>query len=323
MSKKSKFPVETLLAWYHQMSCIRAFENHAIGSFREGLFNGTTHPCICQEAIAVGCAAALEPTDQVFATYRGHGHALAKGLEMKAVMSELLCKQDGCCKGRGGSMHLCDVSKDFWGTNAILAAHIPIAAGMALAKKKRKNGRVTVAYLGEGATSEGAFLETLHMAALWKIPLVIVCENNGYAISVPAHIGKSVEDVCQHAQGFGLAGMKVDGNDPLLVHEAMKIAVDRARRGEGATLLECKTVRWERHSAISAGKYEDEEEAMKWKKADPIPRFEKRLVGEFGVDPAQLRELEAHAQQEADDALAFAKASPVPDPKTVGDFLYA
>ena len=117
--------------------------------------------------------------------------------------------------------------------------------------------------------------------------------------------------------------MKVDGNDPLLVHEAMKIAVDRARRGEGATLLECKTVRWERHSAISAGKYEDEEEAMKWKKADPIPRFEKRLVGEFGVDPAQLRELEAHAQQEADDALAFAKASPVPDPKTVGDFLYA
>jgi len=323
MSNQSSIPVETLLAWYHQMNAIRAFENHAIGSFREGLFGGTTHPCICQEAIAVGCAAALEATDQVFATYRGHGHALAKGLDINAVMAELLCKQDGCCKGRGGSMHLCDVTKDFWGTNAILAAHVPVAAGMALANKKRKNGRVTVVFLGEGATSEGAFLETLHIAALWKLPLIMVCENNGYAISVPAVIGKSVEDVAQHADGFGLPGMKVDGNDPLLVHEAMQTAVERARRGDGATLLECKTVRWERHSAISAGKYEDEDEALKWKKADPIPRFEKRLIVEFGVDPAQLSALQARAQQEADDALAFAKASPVPNPADVADYVYA
>jgi len=323
MSKKSSPPVETLLSWYRQMSVIRAFENHAIASYKEGLFAGSTHPCICQEAIAVGCAAALEPTDQVFATYRGHGHALAKGLGIKAVMAELLSKVDGCCKGRGGSMHLCDVTKDFWGTNAILAAHIPIAAGMALANKKRKNGRVTVVYIGDGATSEGAFLETLHMIALWKVPLVIVCENNGYAISVPTNKGKSVEDICQHADGFGMAGAKVDGNDPILVHAAMKVAVDRARRGEGPTLLECKTVRWERHSAISAGKYDNEEEAFKWKKADPIPRFEKRLVGEFGVDPDRLRELESEAKREADEALAFAKASPVPAPETVADYLYA
>lgn len=323
MSNPSNPSKETLLSWYRQMCLIRAFENHAIGSFREGLFAGTTHPCICQEAICVGCAAALEPTDQVFATYRGHGHALAKGLDIKGLMAELLCKQDGCCKGRGGSMHLCDVEKDFWGTNAILAAHIPIAAGMALANKKRGNGRVTVAFLGEGATSEGAFLETLHMAALWKIPLVIVCENNGYAISVPAHIGKSVEDVAQHAAGFGMTGSVVDGNDPILVNAAMKVAVDQARNGGGPTLLECKTVRWERHSAISAGKYADDAEALKWKIADPIPRFEKRLVGEFGIDAKQLRQLEIETQQEADEALKFAKASPNPTPEMVADYLYA
>jgi TPP-dependent pyruvate/acetoin dehydrogenase alpha subunit len=312
-----------MLRWYRTMCAIRSFEDHVIAAYREGLFTGSTHPCICQEAIAVGCAAALEPGDPVFATYRGHGHAIAKGLDLKPLMAEILCRETGCSKGRGGSMHLCDVSREFWGTNAILAAHVPIAAGMALANKKRGNGKVTVVFLGDGATSEGAFLETLHITALWKLPLVIVCENNGYAISVPTHVGKSVEDIAQHAAGFGLAGDVVDGNDPLLVHEAMRRAVERARGGSGGTLLECKTVRWERHSAISAGKYENEEEAMKWKKADPIPRFARRLSGEFGVTAAELEALRAEAQAEADEALAFAKASPLPKPEEVAAYVYA
>lgn len=314
--------VDTLLAWYEQMWTIRYFEENAIGSYRKGLFGGSTHPCICQEAIAVGGAAALRPTDQVFATYRGHGHAIAKGLDVRSLMAELLCKSTGCCGGQGGSMHLCDVSKDFWGTNAVVAAHIPIAAGMALSNKLRRNGRVTVVYFGDGATCEGAFFETLNMATLWKVPLVFVCENNGYAISVPTHMAIPIENIAQRAAGFGLPGVIVDGNDPALVHNAMQDAVARAREGQGPTLIECKTVRWERHSAISAGKYDNEEEAMKWKTADPIPRLEATLKAR-GVSVADLDERRQRAKALNDDALEFAIASESPSPAAVADFVYA
>ncbi len=314
--------VDTLLNWYEQMWTIRYFEENAIGSYRKGLFGGSTHPCICQEAIAVGGAAALEPTDQVFATYRGHGHAIAKGLNVKSLMAELLCKNTGCCGGQGGSMHLCDVSKDFWGTNAVVGAHIPIAAGMALSNKLRRNGRVTIVYFGDGATCEGAFFETLNMATLWKVPLVFVCENNGFAISVPTHMAIPIENISQRAAGFGLPGVTVDGNDPVLVYNAMHEAVVRAREGKGPTLIECKTVRWERHSAISAGKYENESEAMKWKTADPIPRLEK-MLSEMGVSETEFHERQQRAKEVNDEALAFAIDSEPPAPSSVANFVYA
>ncbi len=304
------------------MWTIRLFEENAIASFRQGLFGGSTHPCICQEAIAVGAAAALRPTDQVLATYRGHGHAIAKGLDPKSLMAELLCKETGCCGGRGGSMHLCGVDKGFLGTNAVVAAHIPIAAGVALANQLKRNKQVVAVFFGDGATCEGAFFETLNMAVLWKIPLVFVCENNGYAISVPTRAAIPIENISQRADGFGLPGVTVDGNDPLLVHAAMAEAVARARRGDGPTLLECKTVRWERHSAISAGKYANEEEAMKWKKADPIPRFEK-VLREKGVTEDQFQAIRGKAKKVNDEALAFAIASETPKPETVGDFVFA
>jgi pyruvate dehydrogenase E1 component alpha subunit len=314
--------LDTLLRWYETMWTIRYFEENAIASFRQGLFTGSTHPCICQEAIAVAAAAALEPSDQVLATYRGHGHAIAKGLDPKNLMAELLCKETGCSGGRGGSMHLCGVDKGFLGTNAVVAAHIPIAAGVALANQMKRNGQVVVVFFGDGATCEGAFFETLNMAVLWRIPLVFVCENNGFAISVPTRAAIPVENISQRADGFGLPGVTVDGNDALAVHAAMREAVDRARRGEGPTLLECKTVRWERHSAISAGKYANEEEAMKWKKADPIPRLEKVLLG-MGATADRLDALRAGARRVNDEALAFAIASPSPDPATVADFVFA
>ncbi len=313
--------LQQLLHWLERMWTIRYFEENAINSFRKGLFSGSTHPCICQEAIAVGGAAALEPTDQVFATYRGHGHAIAKGLDVKTLMAELLCKESGCCGGRGGSMHLCGVSRDFWGTNAVVAAHIPIAAGMALANQLRKNGRMTVVYFGDGASCEGAFFETLNMATLWKVPLILVCENNGFAISVPTKMAIPVENISQRALGFGLPGVTVDGNDPQEVFGAVSEAAVRARRGDGPTLIECKTVRWERHSAISAGRYENEQEAGKWKQADPIPRFEKTLRAKGATEEA-LDERRRRARAANDEALDFAVRSEYPKPETAADFVF-
>ena len=313
---------ELLLRWYEQMWTIRFFEENAISSFRKGLFGGSTHPCICQEAICVGAASALKPTDQVFATYRGHGHAIAKGLDLKPLMAELLCKETGCSGGRGGSMHLCDVSRDFWGTNAVVAAHIPIAAGMALSNKLRGNGRVTVVFFGDGASCEGVFFETLNMATLWKVPLVFVCENNGYAISVPTKMAIPIENIAQRAQGFGLPGVTVDGNDPALVYHAMTEAVARARDGGGPTLVECKTVRWERHSAISAGKYANEEAAQAWKRADPIPRLEAELRQRRVPDEALLQ-CKQRAQSLNDEAMQFAMQSPAPALESLGEFVFA
>jgi len=313
---------DTMLHWYEQMWTIRYFEENALSSFRQGLFGGSTHPCSGQEAICVGAASALNPTDQIFATYRGHGHAIARGLDLKALMAELLCKETGCCGGRGGSMHLCDVSKEFWGNNAIVAAHIPIAAGFALSNKLRHNGRVVAAFFGDGATCEGAFFETLNMATLWKVPLVLVCENNGFAISVPTKMAIPVENISQRAAGFGLPGMTVDGNDPNLVYDAMKQAVTRAREGGGPTFIECKTVRWERHSAISAGKYDNDEAMLAWKRADPIPRLEKVLRA-AGVAQHELRTRQERAKALNDEAMKFAIDSPVPAPESVADFVYA
>jgi len=318
----AKTTIKELLHWYELMWTIRYFEENAVASFRKGLFTGSTHPCIGQEAIAVGGAAALEPTDQVFATYRGHGHAIAKGVDIKSLMAELLCKETGCCGGRGGSMHLCDVKKDFWGANAIVAAHIPIAAGMALANQLRRNGRITVVYFGDGASCEGAFFETLNMAVLWKIPLIFVCENNGFAISVPTRKAIPVENIADRAAGFGLPGVTVDGNDPVQVFNAMRDAAARARGGGGPTLLECKTVRWERHSAISAGKYENDEEAGKWRRADPIPRLEKTLLG-MGATDSDFEPGRERAKQLNDTALEFAIQSQPPKPESVTDYVFA
>ena len=314
--------LNTQLEWLGRMWTIRFFDEHVVDSFRKGLFTGSTHPSIAQEATAVGAGAALEATDQVLATYRGHGHAIAKGLDLRALMAEILCKETGCCGGMGGSMHLCDVSKDFWGTNAIVAAHIPIAAGMALAAKLRHEERVVAVFFGDGASCEGVFYETLNMAVLWQLPLIFVCENNGYAISVPIAKAVPVENISQRADGFGLPGMTVDGNDPLAVFEAMREAVGRAREGIGPTLLECKTTRWERHSAISGGKYASKEEEKKWMRVDPIPRFEALLV-ETGVSRERLDTIREEARSACDDALAFAKDSSPPGPEMIDRYVFA
>jgi pyruvate dehydrogenase E1 component alpha subunit len=299
---------------YGQMVLIRRFEERVVELFGQGLVAGSTHLAIAQEATAVGAIAACAPSDQVLATYRGHAHILAKGGDPGRVLAEILCRQGGYCKGKGGSMHICDPEVGFLGTNAIVAAHIPIAAGIALADRLRGNGRVTLCFFGDGASNEGVFYETANMAALWKLPLVLVCENNGYAISVPVAKSISVPDIARRADAFGFPGVVVDGNDLAAVHDATRAAVDRARRGDGPTLLECKTVRWERHSAISAGRYGSREEMKRWEKADPLPAARALLAARYGAAESEIRALEAEADRTLEAAVEFALASPPTDP---------
>lgn len=314
--------MERLLGLYHRMVMIRAFEEKAIELFARGLITGSTHPCIGQEAIVVGACSAVEPSDLVLATYRGHGAAIAKGCEPKRLMAELLTRTTGCCKGRGGSMHLCDKEKGFLGTNAIVAAHIPIAGGVALSCKLRKTGQVVLCFFGDGAACEGEFFETLNLSALWKVPLIFICENNGYAISVPTALSQATPDIADRARGFGIPAVSTDGNNLLEVQAKTTEAVVHARQGHGPFMIECKTVRWERHSAFSAGRYENPEEAQRWKKVDPIPRFAQDLL-QIGASREQLSAAEAAARTAIDEAVEFAVNSPIPEPDSVYEGVFA
>jgi acetoin:2,6-dichlorophenolindophenol oxidoreductase subunit alpha len=303
--------LQELQSLYSRMVMIRAFEERAVELFAQGLITGSTHLCIAQEATSLGACAALKPDDLVLATYRGHGIALAKGSDPKHIMAELLTRTTGCCQGRGGSMHICDVGKGFLGTNAIVAAHIPIAGGVALSVKLRKTGQVVLCFFGDGASCEGEFFETLNMASLWKIPLVLICENNGYAISVPTKLSQCTPDIADRARGFGMPAVTVDGNDLLAVRDTTAEAVRRARDGGGPTLIEAKTIRWERHSGFSAGKYANPEEAQRWKTVDPLPRLRRQIL-EMGAEPQDLDAEERAARQIVDEAVEFAKNSPLP-----------
>jgi len=314
--------VEKLVSLYHRMVMIRAFEEKAIELFGKGLITGSTHPCIGQEAIVVGACSAVEPSDLVLATYRGHGAAIAKGCDPKFLMAELLTRVTGCCKGRGGSMHLCDKEKGFLGTNAIVAAHIPIAGGVALSCKLRTSAQVVLCFFGDGAACEGEFFETLNLSGLWKVPLIFICENNGYAISVPTALSQATPDIADRARGFGIPAVSIDGNDFLEVQAKAGDAVARARQGHGPFMIECKTVRWERHSAFSAGRYENPEEAQRWKKVDPIPRFAHHLL-EMGATAEHLSTAEVAARAVIDEAVEFAINSPLPEPRSVYDGIFA
>jgi pyruvate dehydrogenase E1 component alpha subunit len=322
MSAATASSLKEELALYNRMVLIRMFEDKAVELFGQGLITGSTHPCIAQEATSVGACAALRPDDLVLATYRGHGIALAKGSDPRHVLAELLTRTTGCCKGRGGSMHLCDAAKGFLGTNAIVAAHIPIAGGAALSVKLRKTGQVVACLFGDGASCEGEFFETLNMAALWKIPLILICENNGYAISVPTRLSQCTPDIADRARGFGIPAATVDGNDLFAVRDTMAEAVRRARDGGGPTLIEAKTVRWERHSGFSSGKYDNPEEAQRWKKVDPIPRFRKQLL-DLGASSGDLDAEERSAREIIDEAVEFAKSSPLPGPESLYEGTFA
>ncbi|MBC7810164.1 MAG: thiamine pyrophosphate-dependent dehydrogenase E1 component subunit alpha [Burkholderiales bacterium] len=296
-----------------QMWLIRFFEEAAIRLYGEGYYRGSTHPYIAQEATAVAISALLRPDDQVLATYRGHGAAIAKGGDPKALMAELLGKTTGVCKGKGGSMHLSEPAIGFLGSNAIVSAQIPIAGGVALSQQMDDNGAVTVCFFGDGASCEGVFYETLNMAALWNLPLIFVVENNEFAISTHVSKSVSVPDISTRAQGFGLPGVTVDGRDVYAVYDAASEAIERARRGDGPTLLEAKTVRWTRHSAVSAGGYGAGADAERWRLTDPIPRYTDELLRREILSAEMATQIENAAKVEIDAAVQFAIDSPTPE----------
>jgi len=311
------------LALLHTMWQIRFFEEQAMRLYGEGYFRGSTHPYIAQEATAVGVCATLDPHDKVLATYRGHGAAIAKGADLGPLMAELLGRATGVCKGKGGSMHLADVSRGFVGCNAIVAAHIPIAGGIALAEQLDRSGAVVVCFFGDGASCQGLFYETCNMAVLWKLPLILVVENNGFAISTHVSESISVPDISMRAKGFGFPGVTIDGNDLPAVYATASEAVARARRGEGPTLIEAKTVRWSRHSAVSAGGYGSNKESERWRTVDPIVRFRDTLVEQHMLTETEASQIEEQARHEIDAAVAFAIDSPLPAPESIYEDIFA
>ena len=314
---------DTQLDLLRQMWHIRFFEEQAIRLYGEGYYRCSTHPYIGQEATAIGVCAALQRSDPVLATYRGHGVAIARGSDPRRMMAEILGKSMGLCKGKGGSMHLSDPSVGFIGCNAVVAAHIPMAGGVALAQQLNRTGAVTVCFFGDGATCEGIFYETCNMAALWKLPLIFMVENNEFAIATHVSEAISVRDIAQRAQAFGFPGVTIDGCDVEAVYQTTRAAVDRARRGDGPTLVEAKTIRWTRHSAVSAGGYGAGKEGERWRTTDPIPRYTKVLLERRVLSEEQADDIEREAKSEIAAAVEFAIASPVPVPDELYEDIYA
>ena len=314
---------EHLVRLYRDMARVRAFEEEAVAAFRAGLIPGSTHPCIGQEAIKAGALDVIEPGDLVLATYRGHGEALLKGVGPVAVMAELMGRQTGINKGKGGSMHLSDPAVGLLTTNAIVAAHIPHAGGVALSCQFRKTGQVVLCFFGDGAACEGEFFETLNMSMLWKVPLVFICENNGVAISVPTSKSQATPDIADRARGFGMPAAIVDGNDVLTVRAAVGEGVERARRGRGPTFIECKTVRWEHHSGFSSGGKDAEERRRRRESVDPIQRYRKSLVAWGVVTDEKIARIQAESLEWARQVRAEAETAPPTGPESIWSDIYA
>ena len=321
MSKASYDP-GWLLGLHRQMVLIREFEDRVKILFLEGSMPGTIHQYQGQEACAVGVCAALRPDDVITSTHRPHGHAIAKGVGVDAMMAELFGKVTGCCKGKGGSMHLGDLSKGMVPAVAIVGGGLPIATGVGLAFKMRKEDRVAVAFMGDGATNEGAFHESLNMAAIWDLPVLYVVENNLYGASTHVSRSMKVEHIAERACAYGMPGVTVDGNDVLAVYEAAREAVARARAGKGPTLLELVTYRITGHSRRDPCSYQPEDERKRALEHEPIGRFAKRLLADKVADAARLDALRAEVKAEIEEAVRKAQADPEPRPEDALEDLF-
>ena len=308
---------------FQKMIEIRQFEEAAGSLYQRGELPGFLHLYIGEEATAVGICANLNDDDYITSTHRGHGHLIAKGGRRDRMMAELFGRATGYCKGKGGSMHIADISIGILGANGVVGAGIPIATGAALSSKLRKTEQVAVSFFGDGATNQGAFHESLNLAAVWELPVVFVCENNQFGMGTPQREHQKVTDIAIRAQSYDMPGLRVDGNGVLAVYEAGYEAVERARSGRGPTLINCNTYRYRGHHIGDPGtSYRDRAEIEEWQKRDPIARLRKVLVDEEGVSKETLTAMEETLQADLDAAIEYAKTSPLPRPEDALEDLY-
>jgi TPP-dependent pyruvate/acetoin dehydrogenase alpha subunit len=312
-------PLRTVADRYRGMRLIRGFEELALELVKAEVIAGGIHPCIGQEAVAVGVCAALRADDQITSTHRGHGHVLAKGADPRRMLAELAGRTGGLNRGRGGSMHAADLSLGILGANGIVGAGAPIAAGAAWAAKQAGSDRVAVTFFGDGALNQGVLLETFNLAAIWRLPVLFVCENNGYATTLPAAAAVA-GSATGRAAAYGIPAESVDGMDAEAVLAAAAAAVERARAGEGPTFLECRTYRFEGHHTMERRfrlNYRSPDEVARWRARDPLDR------GGALIPRAEREQIDAQTAGLLDEARAFALASPPPDPADAADYLYA
>lgn len=312
---------EKLLELYRTMVKIRFFEDKAYELFSQNMIPGTLHLYAGEEAVAAGVCGNLRRDDYITSTHRGHGHCIAKGGDLKRMVAELMGKKTGYCKGKGGSMHIADMSIGILGAVGIVGAGLPIAVGAGLSAKLRGTDQVTACFFGDGAANNGTFGESLNLAAIWKLPVIFVCENNLYAMSVPYSTAFAVKNIADRAPGYGMPGVVVDGMDVVEVYKAAREAVERARNGGGPTLIECKTYRWRGHSRLKAheSKLYDPKEYEDWRRKDPINIFRERGY----VEDEVLDKIEEEVASELEEAVRFAVESPFPEPDEALEDVYA
>jgi pyruvate dehydrogenase E1 component alpha subunit len=313
----------TRLEMYDRMLTIRVFELRVIELFREGVIRGSTHTYIGMEANAVGACTALRPDDYITSTHRGHGHCIAKGGDVRLMMAELLGKATGYCKGKGGSMHIADIDAGILGANGIVGGGMGIATGAALSSKLRNSGQVCVCFFGEGGFNQGAFHENANLASIWKLPVIFFCENNQYAMSMSVKRATSVSDLTDRAAAYSMPGFGVDGMDVMDVWEATSRAAERARAGEGPSLIVSTTYRFEGHNIGDPQPYRTKTEVDEWRKRDAIERFRDQLVDEGVATAAETEAIERTIRERIEEAVEFARISPEPDLTTLEEDVYA
>jgi pyruvate dehydrogenase E1 component alpha subunit len=306
-----------------QMYTIRAFEEKAEQLYAMGKIHGTMHLSIGMEASAVGAIAALRSDDLILSTHRGHGHCIAKGADLNLMMAEFMGKENGYCRGRGGSMHIADAKGGNLGANGVVGGGIASAMGFALGLKMQRRDQIILCFFGDGAANIGSFHESLNMAAIWSLPVVYVCENNQYAMSFSVNKAFAIDKISDRAAAYGFPGVTVDGNDIMAVYESVRQAVERARSGQGPSLVENVTYRWRGHSKSDANRYRTKEEIAAWKKKCPIKRFRALLIEEEVLTEEEADRIEREAYSAIDASVEFAEASPEPALETIEEGVYA
>ena len=303
----------------YKMVLTRTFEENALEMFALGKVHGTMHVSIGQEAIAAGAGPALKNGDYLLNTHRGHGHFLMWGGDLNLMTSEFLGKENGYCRGRGGSMHIADVESNNLGAQGIVAGNLPISVGVGLSIKMRKTKQVVLTLFGDGAANEGAFHESLNMASIWNLPVIYLCENNQYAMSMAFERAFRIKQISDRASAYGIKGLTIDGNEVIAVYQAVREAAERARKGDGPTLIEAITYRYQGHSKSDRQLYRTRDEVKKWMETDPIKRFTKLL----DIDEQEFKKIEEKAKKEIENAVDFAENSPEPELSTIMEGIYA